>query len=156
MQRLDPNTAAPSAISAMLKLEDYVRHSGLEYSLIELVKTRASQINGCAFCLHMHTRDAREAGETEERLYLLSAWRESSLYSKREQAALAWTESLTLIADTQAPDADYTLAKQVFTDKELVDLTLLIGAINVWNRIAVGFRYAHPLLDAENQETATA
>ncbi|GGC00712.1 alkyl hydroperoxide reductase AhpD [Marinobacterium zhoushanense] len=156
MQRLDPNQAAPEAIAAMVNLETYVRHSGLEYSLIELVKNRASQINGCAYCLHMHTRDARKAGETEERLYLLPAWRESSLYSERERAALAWTESLTLLADSQAPDEDYQQAKQQFSDKELVNLTLLIGAINVWNRLAVGFRFAHPVTAPIEKETATA
>lgn len=142
--RLNPYTAAPEAIQAMRALEDYVKDCGLETSLIELVKTRASQINGCAFCVHMHTRDARAAGESEERLYLLSAWRESPLYSARERAALAWTESLTLVAQTHAPDADYEAARAAFGEEELVKLTLLIGAINVWNRIAIGFRSIHP------------
>ncbi len=104
--RLDYLAAAPAAIKAMLALEAYVKDCSLEHSLYELVKTRASQINGCAYCVHMHTRDARAAGETEERLYLLSAWRESPLYSPRERAALAWTEALTLVAETHAPDAD--------------------------------------------------
>ena len=142
--RLNPYTAAPEAIQAMRALEDYVKDCGLETSLIELVKTRASQINGCAFCVHMHTRDARAAGESEERLYLLSAWRESPLYSARERAALAWTESLTLVAQTHAPDADYEAARGGGGEEELVKLTLLIGAINVWNRIAIGFRSIHP------------
>lgn len=143
--RMNPYKAAPEAVDAIVKLEDYTRQSGLEYSLIELVKTRASQINGCAFCIHMHTADARKAGETEERLYLLSAWRESPLYSERERAALAWTESLTRIADTQAPDEDYDWARSQFSEDELVKLTLLIGAINIWNRIAIGFRSIHPV-----------
>jgi len=143
--RIDPYAAGPEAIKAMLALETYVQNAGLEYALVELVKTRASQINGCAYCIHMHTRDARAAGETEERLHLLNAWRESSFYSARERAALAWTEALTLVSDTHAPDADYNIAKDHFSDKELVDLTLLICTINSWNRIAVGFRSQHPV-----------
>lgn len=150
--RLDAYQAAPTAIAAMQRLEDYVRNCGLEHSLIELVKTRASQINGCAYCVHMHTRDARAAGETEERLYLLSAWRESPLYTARERAALAWTETLTLVAQTHAPDQDYDSAREHFTDQELVDLTLLVGAINVWNRIAIGFRTVHPVADKRTLE----
>lgn len=141
--RLDYATVAPDALKPMIALEHSVKHSGLELSLIELVKIRASQINGCAFCIHMHTRDARAAGETEERLYLLSAWRESSLYSPRERAALAWTEALTLVAQTQAPDEDYDALRQHFSEEEIVKLTLLIGTINVWNRISVGFRSQH-------------
>jgi AhpD family alkylhydroperoxidase len=128
----------------MVELEDHLRNSGLEYSLYELVKMRASQINGCAFCLHMHSKDARAAGETEERLYLLNAWRESSLYTPRERAALAWTEALTLLAQTGAPDADYERLKPHFSEVEIVNLTLLIGLINSWNRMAVGLRSQHP------------
>lgn len=143
--RIDPYTAGPDAMKAMLALETYVQNAGLEYALVELVKTRASQINGCAYCIHMHTRDARAAGETEERLYLLDAWRESSLYSARERAALAWTESLTLVSQTHAPDPDYEAAMHHFSEKELVDLTLLVCAINSWNRIAIGFRSQHPV-----------
>lgn len=142
--RLDYFKASPRVMKAMLALEQAVRDSGLEFSLIELVKTRASQINGCAYCIYMHTKDARAAGETEERLYLLSAWRESSLYTPREQAALAWTESLTLVAETGAPDDVYDALDPHFTDEEKVNLTMLIGAINVWNRISVGFRGQHP------------
>ena len=119
--------------------------SGLEHSLIELVKTRASQINGCAYCIHMHTRDARAHGETEERLYLLDAWRESPLYSDRERAALAWTESLTLIAETRAPDDVFDEVKKHFSDDEIVKLTVLIGAINAWNRLAISLRSIHPV-----------
>ncbi len=142
--RLNAFKASQEGITAMTKLEEYVRHGGLEFSLIELVKTRASQINGCAFCLHMHTSDARAAGESEARLYLLSAWRESTLYTPRERAALAWTEALTKLPDTGAPTKDYEQGVANFTEKEFVDLTLLIGAINVWNRISVGFRSLHP------------
>jgi len=143
--RLDFVAAAPEAVDAMRRLEMFVQGCGLEMSLIELVKTRASQINGCAFCLHMHTRDARQAGETEERLYLLSVWRESPLYTARERAALAWTEALTLVAESGAPDADYDRLAAEFSEKERVNLSLLIGAINVWNRLAVGFRAVPPV-----------
>ena len=143
--RLDYQTASPDTMKALLALEQKVRASGLEHSLVELVKTRASQINGCAFCIHMHTRDARAAGESEDRLHLLAAWRESPLYTTRERAALAWTESLTRIADTGAPDADFALARDAFTDDELAKLTLLIGTINIWNRFAIGFRAIHPV-----------
>lgn len=142
--RLNAYQAAPEALDAMMQLEQHVRQSGLEHSLIELVKIRASQINGCAYCLHMHTSDARAARESETRLYLLSAWRESNLFTPRERAALSWTESLTRVADTGAPTEDYNRCLAHFTEKELVELTLLIGAINVWNRISVGFRMVHP------------
>lgn len=139
-----PYKIAPDAYQAMIKVEAAIAASGLEHSLLELVKLRASQINGCAFCIHMHTTDARKAGETEMRLYMLSAWRESSLYSDRERAALAWTDALTRIEQTQAPDADYDLVKTQFSDAEQVNLTLAIGTINAWNRLAIGLRLAHP------------
>ena len=142
--RLNPFAAAPEMIAAMTAFETAVASSGLEHSLIELVKTRASQINGCAFCLHMHTRDARAAGESEERLHLLAAWWESSLFTPREKAALTWTDSLTLVAQTRAPDADYAVMREEFDEAEAVKLTMLIGAINVWNRLAIGFRSQHP------------
>jgi AhpD family alkylhydroperoxidase len=138
--RLDYFAAAPKLMQAMVGLERAVATSGLEHSLIELVKTRASQINGCAFCIEMHTRDARKAGETEARLYLLDAWREAPHYTPRERAALAWTESLTLVATTRAPDADYDGLKSHFTEEEIVKLSLLIATINAWNRLAIGFR----------------
>jgi AhpD family alkylhydroperoxidase len=143
--RLDPFKTSPGALKAMLELQNYVNNCELEHSLQELVKTRASQINGCAFCLHMHTRDARAAGETEERLHLLSAWRESPLYNERERAALAWTETLTLVAERGAPDDVYNDLKASFTEEEMVELTLLINAINAWNRLNVGFRVIHPV-----------
>lgn len=142
--RLNPHAVAPEAMAAMLSLEAYSRESTLEHGLMELVRTRASQINGCAYCLHMHTKDARAHGESEERLHLLSAWRESPLYTPRERAALAWTEALTLVAESRAPDADYEGLAPHFSDLEKVELTLLICTINAWNRIAVGFRSLHP------------
>jgi AhpD family alkylhydroperoxidase len=138
--RLNPMTTAPKLMQAMFELEGKVSGSGLEKSLMGLVKLRASQINGCAFCIHMHSKDAREPGETEERLYLLNAWREAPCYSERERAALAWTEALTLLSETHAPDADYEAMKAQFTEEEQVKLTLLIATINSWNRIVVGFR----------------
>lgn len=142
--RLDPMTAAPGLMQAMFALEKAVQESGLEKSLVHLVKMRASQLNGCAFCLHMHSSDARAEGESEARLYLLNAWRESSMYTARERAALAWTEALTLLPQTHAPDETWAEVKAAFDDAEQVALSLLIGTINTWNRIAVGFRSAHP------------
>lgn len=141
--RLNPFEVAPELMAPMLELEKAVRGSGLELSLIHLVKIRASQLNGCAYCIHMHTRDARAAGEHEERLYLLSAWRESPLYTARERAALEWTETLTLLADTHAPDAAYAELADHFDEVERVKLSMLVVAINGWNRIAVGFRRIH-------------
>ncbi|MBI0536737.1 carboxymuconolactone decarboxylase family protein [Roseomonas sp. KE2513] len=138
--RLDYFAAAPRLMQAIVSLEKAVASSGLEQGLIELVKTRASQINGCAFCIDMHTRDARKAGESEARLYLLDAWREAPHYTPRERAALAWTEALTLVASTRAPDEDYDRLKPHFTEEEIVKLSLLIATINAWNRLAIGFR----------------
>jgi AhpD family alkylhydroperoxidase len=143
--RMNYYQAAPETIKALVAVEDQVKASGLEQSLIELVKTRASQINGCAFCINMHTADARKYGETEQRLYLLNAWRESPLYTERERAALGWTEALTLISETHAPDEDYGAMRAQFSEAEAVNLTVLIGAINAWNRVAIGFRALHPV-----------
>ena len=143
--RMNYYQAAPDTIKALIAVEDVVKASGLEQSLIELVKTRASQINGCAFCINMHTADARKYGETEQRLYLLNAWRESPLYTERERAALGWTEALTLISETHAPDEDYEAMRAQFSESEAVNLTVLIGAINAWNRVAIGFRSIHPV-----------
>jgi len=139
-QRLNYAAAAPGGVKAMLDLEKYVRGCGLEHSLLELVKMRASQINQCAYCLDMHSKDARAAGETEQRLYGLSAWREAPYYTPRERAALEWTEAVTLLASSQVPDAVFDAVRPHFTDKELVDLTFAIIAINGWNRLAVSFR----------------
>jgi len=138
-ERMDYRKAAPDALKAMLQVETYARRSGLEHSLLELVKYRASQINGCAFCMDMHTKDARAAGETEQRLYTLSAWRECPYYSDRERAALAWTEAVTEIARDGVPDAIYEQAREQFSEKELVDLTMAVVAINGWNRLAISF-----------------
>jgi AhpD family alkylhydroperoxidase len=143
--RLNAYQAAPAVMKAMMALESQVAGSGLEPALMELVKIRASQINGCAFCLHMHTRDARAKGEKEERIYLLDAWRESPLFSERERAALAWTEAVTLVSQTHVPDDVYEQARAEFSEEELVKLTLLITTINAWNRFAIGFRSIHPI-----------
>jgi AhpD family alkylhydroperoxidase len=139
-QRLDFFAASPEAIKAMMALEVATSKLGLELPLLELVRLRASQINGCAFCVDMHTSDARKAGETERRLHAVVVWREAPFFSARERAALAWTEALTLVAATHAPDADYGQLKEHFSDKEMVALTLAIGTINTWNRLSVGFR----------------
>jgi AhpD family alkylhydroperoxidase len=132
--------AAPDTMKALLALENQVQSSGLERSLIELVKTRASQINGCAYCINMHTADARKRGETEARLYLLNAWREAPVYSDRERAALAWTEAVTLISETHVPDDVYNELRAQFSETETVNLTMLVATINAWNRIAISFR----------------
>jgi AhpD family alkylhydroperoxidase len=139
-ERLDYEKASPEGYRAMLGLQRFVDNCGLEHSLLELVKMRASQINGCAFCLKMHSADARKAGESEERLYLLDAWEEAPVYSPRERAALAWTEALTLVSETHAPDAIYEEARRHFSETELTNLTLAIVLINGWNRLCIGFR----------------
>jgi AhpD family alkylhydroperoxidase len=139
--RLEAETISPAAYQAMLSLEMFVRKSSkLEASLIELVKMRASQINGCAYCIDMHSKDARAKGETEQRLYALNAWRETPFFTDRERAALAWTEAVTLVAEGHVPDAVYEEVRQQFPDEELVNLTLAIVTINGWNRLSVAFR----------------
>ncbi|WP_407177095.1 carboxymuconolactone decarboxylase family protein [Bradyrhizobium sp. STM 3562] len=143
--RMDFYKAAPETIDALVALEKKVQSSGIEQSLIELVKTRASQINGCAFCINMHTQDARKHGETEQRLYLLNAWREAPAYSERERAALAWTEALTLISETHAPDDVYAQVRAQFSEAETVNLTMLVATINAWNRLAISFRAMPPV-----------
>jgi AhpD family alkylhydroperoxidase len=143
--RLNPYRAAPAMMKGLSALDSVLQRGGLEQSLVELVKIRASQINGCAYCLHLHTRDARAGGESEARLYLLDAWRDSPLYTDRERAALAWTEAVTLVAQTRVPDAVYDDARNYFDDEELVQLTLRVATINVWNRIAISFRSVHPV-----------
>ncbi len=135
-QRLDYQKLAPEAARAMYALGKYLAGCGLEANLLELVKVRASQINGCAFCLDMHTKDARAAGETEQRLYALSAWRETPFYSERERAALAWTEAVTLIGGGVS-DTLFEETRRHFSEKELMDLTWAVAAINSWNRIAI-------------------
>jgi AhpD family alkylhydroperoxidase len=139
--RVNLTKTAPGAYRALAALEGYVRHSSnLEPSLLELVRMRASQINGCAYCLDMHSKDARAAGETEQRLYTLNAWRETPFFTDRERAALAWTEAITLISSSHASDEIYGEVRKGFTEEELVNLTLAIVAINGWNRLAIGFR----------------
>jgi AhpD family alkylhydroperoxidase len=142
--RVNAYDTAPAAMTALRGVEAYLHQCGLDKNLIELVKMRASQINGCAYCLDMHSKELRRNGESEQRIYLLNAWEESPLYTPRERAALAWTEALTLIADTHAPDAAYDEVNRHFDARELVDLTTLIGMINLWNRLAIGLRYEHP------------
>ncbi len=139
-QRLDVMKVSPGVYKAMSSLQGYVDSCGLERSLIELVKVRASQINGCAFCLAMHTSEARKRGESDERMHLLNAWREAPIFTPRERAALAWTEAVTLISQHHAPDEVYKEARAQFSEKELVDLTAAVVAINGWNRMAIAFR----------------
>jgi AhpD family alkylhydroperoxidase len=138
--RLDYAKVAPEAARAMYGIEKYVAGCGLEHPLLEVIKIRASQINGCAFCIDMHTKDARAAGETEQRIYALSAWRETPFFTDRERAALAWAETVTRISDRGVPDDVYSEARQQFSEKEIVDLTWAVAAINAWNRIAISFR----------------
>jgi len=138
--RLDYARKSPAGHRAMLALNQFVQTCGLEHSLLELIKTRASQINGCAFCIDMHTIDARAAGESEQRLFLLDAWREAPFYTDRERAALAWTEAVTLVSETHIPDDAYEEARRHFSEEELVNLTWAVVTINGWNRIAIAFR----------------
>ena len=138
--RIDFVKVAPRALQAMMGVQNFVNHSSLEHSLLELVKMRASQINGCAYCLDMHFKDARAAGETEQRLYLLDAWREAPFYSERERAALEWTEAMTLLTEGHVPDSVYATVREQFSESELVDLSMAVVAINGWNRLMVGFR----------------
>lgn len=138
--RIDLMRADPKAYQAMAGLETYVHNSGIEKPLLELVRVRTSQINGCAYCLDMHSKDARAAGETEQRLYELNAWRETPFYSDRERAALAWTESLTLVSETHVPDEDFDEVRKHFSEAEIVALTVAVVSINGWNRIAIAIR----------------
>jgi AhpD family alkylhydroperoxidase len=138
--RLEYREASPEAVAALAGVEKYVRQCGLEHSLLELVKLRVSQLNGCAYCVDMHTKDARAAGQTEQRLYATVAWEETPFFTERERAALAWTEAVTLISQNRVPDSVYELARNHFSEKELVDLTMAIIAINGWNQLAIGFR----------------
>lgn len=146
--RMNIFQAAPDAMKGMLAVEAAFENSGLEHGLVELVKLRASQINGCAFCIHMHVTDAVKHGESDMRIHLLDAWRESPLYTDRERAALNWTEKLTRIGKTHAPDADYELLKAHFNDKEIAYLTVAIAAINFWNTVQISLRAVHPVAQA--------
>lgn len=138
--RIDYEKVAPGVVQAMLKLEEYVRGSGLERSLLELVRLRASQMNGCAYCVDMHTKDARNQGETEQRLYAVAVWHDAPFFTERERAALAWTEAVTWVSWEHAPDDVYQAARRHFSEKELVDLTMALIAINGWNRLSISFR----------------
>src|SRR5580698_2864251 len=138
--RIDARRHAQEAQKAMYALEQYMAACGLEHSLIHLLKMRASQINGCAYCIDMHSKDARALGETEQRLYELDAWRETPFYTDAERAALAWTETLTLVSETHVPDSVYQEVRQHFNEKEIVDLTFVVTTINAWNRLAIALR----------------
>jgi AhpD family alkylhydroperoxidase len=140
LQRINPYQAAPDALRALLLLDTAVAQLGIERELLDLVKLRASQINGCAYYVDLIARDARKHGESERRLDVLAMWRDTPFFTLRERAALAWTESLTLIAETHAPDEDFERLGLHFSDSEMVDLTVAIGAINAWNRLSIGFR----------------
>ena len=139
-QRVDYMKVAPGVLQAMLNLEKYLIQSGLERELLDLVKLRASQINGCAYCIDMHWKDLRGEGASEQKLYGLDAWEESTYYTDRERAALAWTEAVTRLDDRQVSDPVFELARRFFSEKELADLTLCIVAINGWNRLNIAFR----------------
>jgi AhpD family alkylhydroperoxidase len=139
-RRINYSKVAPEGIRALAGLETYLGSTGLEPDLLNLIKTRASQLNGCAYCIDMHTKDARAGGETEQRLYALPAWRGTPFYTDRERAALAWSEAVTLISQGPVPDTLYQEARRHFSEKELVDLTLALVAINGWNRLAIPFR----------------
>jgi AhpD family alkylhydroperoxidase len=143
-QRLNLYALAEKPLQQLLAIEAYLNDSSLEHGLLHLVKMRASQINGCAYCLHMHSSDALKAGEEAKRLFLLDAWEESNLYTPRERAALAWTDALTKVSETHGPDADFAALKAQFSDQEIADLTLAIGMINNWNRLSIGLRAEHP------------
>ena len=138
--RLDYYSASPKAMKAMIAMEALTSNLSIEPALLHLIKIRASQLNGCAFCTDMHSVDARRIGETDRRLYAIVVWRDSGFFSPRERAALAWTEAVTLLAQSHVPDDVYALAREQFGEGELVDLTMAISAINSWNRLAVSFR----------------
>jgi len=152
--RIDPRKTAPEVYRAMLALESAVKSSDLDSKLLDLIRLRASQVNGCAYCIDMHSKDLRAAGEREERIYLLEAWREAPFYSDRERAALAWTEAITLIAEGHAPDEVYDEVRRHFSDNELANLTLAIVTINGWNRFGIAFRapagHYHPIRQRES------
>lgn len=147
-QRIDARKASPAALQAVAALQTYVDQSGLDAKLRELIKIRVSQINGCAYCLAMHTRDARKIGETDERMHLLDAWREAPVFTARERAALEWAEAVTLVAQTHVPDEAFEIVRKQFSEKEIIDLTAAVAAINTWNRVAISFRTT-PQVDSQ-------
>ena len=158
--RIDARRHAQEAQKALLALEKYLGECGLERKLIHLMKMRASQINGCAYCIDMHSKDARALGETEQRLYELDAWHETPFYTERERAALAWTEAVTLVSETHVPDAVYEEVRKQFSEKEIVDLTFVAATINAWNRLAIALRavpgHYRPATPANNAAAAKA
>lgn len=138
--RIDYRKYVPEALKAMLGLEKYISECGLDHGLIHLIKMRASQINGCAYCIDMHSMDARALGEPEQRLYALDAWRETPFFSERERAALEWTEAITLVSETHVPEQIFEEVKKYFSEKEIIDLTIVATTINMWNRLAISTR----------------
>jgi AhpD family alkylhydroperoxidase len=152
--RIDYRTIAPEALQALWAVERYVRASKIEGPLLELVKLRASMINGCAYCVDMHSKDARALGESEQRLYAISVWREAPFFTPRERAALAWTEAVTKVGSDHVPDAVYRLAREHFDERQLVDLTMAIIAINAWNRLAIAFRAVAGTYEPAKQRSA--
>ncbi|HET7849263.1 MAG TPA: carboxymuconolactone decarboxylase family protein [Pseudolabrys sp.] len=146
--RIDVTKVNPAVYKAVYALQSYVEQSGLDKKTVELIKIRASQINGCAYCLVMHTNNARKMGESDERMHLLNAWREAPIYSARERAALAWTEAVTLVSETHVPDEVYDEVRKHFSEKEITDLTAAVAAINTWNRFAIALR-AEPQVTSE-------
>ena len=143
--RLNPYKAEGALMAKVSQLEAEIVASGLDTSLVHLIKTRASQVNGCAYCIDLHTMEAMREGETAQRLFLLNAWRDSPLYSDRERAALEWTEAVTQVSVTHVPDAAYEVVRAQFSESDLVKLTLVVAQINVWNRIGISFRSVHPV-----------
>jgi AhpD family alkylhydroperoxidase len=143
-ERLNAYQVTPELVQQAIRLQEAIDAVGVDKTLAELIKIRVSQINGCAYCLHMHTRDARKLGESEARIYVLSAWRESTMFNAKERAVLAWTEALTHVAERGAPAAIYDELKTMFSDAEIVGLTTAIGMINFWNRVAIGLGSIHP------------
>ncbi len=151
-ERLHYSKTSPGGYHAILGLETYLQRCGLEESLLNLIRLRASQVNGCAYCIDMHWKDLKVAGETEQRLYSLDAWRECPWYSDRERAALAWTEAVTLVADGHVPDEVYEQARQQFDEKELADLTVAVATINLWNRLSIAGRTTPGTYEPEGQQ----
>lgn len=152
--RIDPRRVSPGAINAMLGLEKYLHSCGLPRNLLNLVRLRVSQINGCAYCIDMHSKDLRADGETEQRLYLLDAWHEAPFYSERERAALAWAEAVTRVTEGHVPDAVFQEARSQFSEEELASLTLAVVAINGWNRLSIAFRAVPGTCQPQQRQTA--
>ncbi len=152
--RIDHRNASPEAMNAMLGLERFLHSCGLPENLLHLIKLRVSQINGCAYCIDMHSKDLRAAGETEQRLYLLDAWQEAPFYTERERAALAWAEAVTLVTEGHVPDTVYQQARSQFSEQELVNLTLAVVTINGWNRLSIAFRSVAGTYQPQQRQTA--